>query len=458
MSTETAALPLDFDLELDLVRPVTADRPGRGRKLRSLIGVRESLLDWVPEERKRYTLLGAIVLNTAIMAGFSLMVGLAGLAGGWWILLAPAGLFWGYLILTFDSWLISSTHGATNRSKWGMFFPRFVVSLLLGFIIAEPLVLWVFKPSIDVEIREDRKAQLDQYESRLRACSSTDGSVTAPDNCAGFNLNVADNPQALVIELTNAKSTESQSKTSLDALNAELSNLERLARDECSGTPGPGVSGDKGEGELCLNNRAAAARFRTENHIDQLRTDLISLQRKIVTLTGEVSAAQERYTGNVTAEIGRKLAEKKDNLSSRGILDDLHALSRLSDENFEIKVAHWLLAALLIAVDCLPVLAKAFGGTTAYDAIVSQRLEASKQSFSRRLSVRESREGADADIGREAIEQELRENRRSIAEAERSANARREAELADEIDRLAMQLEIDEDDDHHTAYPTATPA
>ena len=51
----------------DTFRPAEPAR-GPGRWLRRVAGLNEAILDWVPEERPRYTWQGAIVLNTAILA------------------------------------------------------------------------------------------------------------------------------------------------------------------------------------------------------------------------------------------------------------------------------------------------------------------------------------------------------------------------------------------------------
>src|SRR5262249_17349788 len=137
---------------------------GPGRWLRRIAGVREDILDWVPEERPRYTRLGAIILNTGLMAAISLMAALGKGLTVFWPLLIPICVFWGFVIVSFDGWLIASTHGMLGAAKYRVFVPRLVISLLMGVIIAEPLILWVFQPSIRTEVLDFRKQQIDQYE------------------------------------------------------------------------------------------------------------------------------------------------------------------------------------------------------------------------------------------------------------------------------------------------------
>ncbi|WP_195092234.1 DUF4407 domain-containing protein [Nocardia beijingensis] len=401
------------------------------------------MLDWVPEDRMRYTRLGAIVLNTAIMAGCSMTVALPSLVGAWWWLLLPVGFFWGYLIFTFDSWLVASTHGMTT-AKVKVLAPRLVVSLLLGFMIAEPLVLLVFKPSIDAEIGEERKARIDRHRGRLTECNPIDGSAARAGDCAEFTLAVDGNPQPITLDLAAATGSLAQSKQTLDTMTAKLAELEGLARDECAGAGGQGLTGRPGEGPECKYNRAVADRFREDNQIERLRSESIALQQRVTELSAHQAEAQRTYAANLADAIAEDVVQKTENLSSRGILDDLNALGRLTEKSWYVEIASWLLRTLLVAIDCLPVLVKLLGKTSAYDFLVAQQLEAAKRSFGRRLNLREAEEVADVDVTRRRIDQGMRAECQAIDDTERWANAQREAEIAVEIDKLARRLEAEE--------------
>lgn len=422
---------------------VSARDADLGQRLRSLIGVHEPLLDRVPVERTRYTRMGAIVLNTAVMAAISMSVALAGLVDGWWILLLPVGIFWGYLILTIDSWLIASTQGALTALRLMALVPRLIIAGLLGFVIAEPLVLLVFKPSIDVEVREERTAQVDVYADRLATCNLLDGSLATRAECAGFKLPVAGDPQPIVLELAAAESTAATLTTELDGLNRELAQLEGLARGECAGTAGPGLTGRAGEGPECWRNRDKADEFRADNRLEDRTRELNALRQQIVVLNQRLATAKAAYAGNLAAAIAAAVAEKEANLGSRGLLDDLDALGRLTADNRDIDIASWLLRLLLVTVDCLPVLVKLIGGRSTYDELVAEQLKSAKRSFTQHLSLQEKRAGAAAEIDGLEIDRDRRLAEQEIDEADRAAKARREAELVLEIDRLATQLETD---------------
>src|SRR4051794_24196001 len=100
MPTET--LPADLtEIPVSPYRPAFPDL-GFGRRLRAVIGIKEDVLDWAPEERPRYTKTAVIVLTTGMLSGLSIMVVLNQLLDGsaWWSLaLVPVAVFWALMII-----------------------------------------------------------------------------------------------------------------------------------------------------------------------------------------------------------------------------------------------------------------------------------------------------------------------------------------------------------------------
>src|SRR5262245_7365427 len=120
----------DFDeMPMSPYRPIDPSY-GPGRLFRRLIGVRDEVLDFAPEERPRYTRLGLIVLNTGLMAALSSMVALDSVVEVAWIAVVPVALLWGFLVVSLDSWMITSTHGILDSAKLKVFIPRLVISVL----------------------------------------------------------------------------------------------------------------------------------------------------------------------------------------------------------------------------------------------------------------------------------------------------------------------------------------
>jgi Domain of unknown function (DUF4407) len=438
--TPSVRSSLPNDAPVGLYRPVTADR-GAGRWLRSIIGVKEDILDWAPEERPRYTRLGAIVLNTGLMAALSLVVALTSVTHGAWWALIPVGLGWGYLILTFDGWLISSTHGVQKTSKLALFVPRIVISLLLGAAIAEPLVLWVFQPSVHNEIAEYRKSTIEAYESRLRSCNPATGSISTDPTCQGFRVNIADSPQAVESQLRNAVALRNRTEKEVGVLDRRYAQLDRVARDECAGVVGPGLTGVAGVGGECRRNREKADQYRTDVQLTQRHQKLNALRASVADLNTKVAEARRVAGQQISEAIATKVQEKRDNLVDLGLLDEMHALDRLTDKNTVIEVAGWVLRLLLIAIDCLPVLSKMMGGTTTYDMLVTRQLESTKRLHGKHIQLYERQDSVNLDILGQRAEQKLRNKTGDMDNEERLGRAKRKKDLAAQIDQLAAELE-----------------
>jgi len=411
--TYSGYLPSDYALITD--RPAEPES-GRKRRLRSLIGLREEILDWVPQERQRYTLMGLIVTCTAGMAAFSMIVALHIGTRINIVFLLPIGLAWGCMIAAIDSWLISSTHGLQKKRAWMYFVPRLVLSIILGAVIAEPVVLLVFSPSINAEIAEYQKRELDTYEAHLRACNPTDGSIPSDPTCTGSLLSLPENPGSIAKQIADTTAQRDQAKTTLDALNAKYDDLEKSARDECAGSSGEGLTGQVGMGPQCIQDEQIADQFRLDNHLEQQQQALDELNATIGTLTDSMASSRTNYGDFVSEEITNRVEQMRHNLSQHGLPDEFDALSRLTGKHPAVGTATWALRALLIAVDVMPVLTKMLGRTTAYDALLSEHLDANTTAYRRRLDMQDR---ADASWSKLYIARIDQTHRMTLADMER---------------------------------------
>ena len=436
-----ASLPLNsYRPRRPTTRPGSRQRFALGRRLRAVAGVDEELLDWVPEERARYTRLGAIILNTGLLAGLSLATALTTfLHVSLWIVL-PVALVWAYVIVSFDGWLIASTHGVLSRSKWRMFLPRLVISLLMGAAIAEPLVLWVFDAAIHKNVLDVRQAEIDAYAGALKECNPSSGEQPADPRCLPLRLPVEGSPDALRDQLKAVTAERDRQAGQIATINEDLDEKKATARDECGGASGRGLTGRYGEGVNCRTNRADAEQYRTDSKLAERQGQLDALNTQIDGINARLAAGQAGYAENLTRAINEKVAEKKAAQGDVGILDQGAALERLSATSSFIFAAGWLLRFLLIALDCMPVLTKAIGGTTAYDELVSRQLAAGKRLHERDLNLHERRDTAASDVYLRNTELNRKIRLERIAEAGRAASANREADLEAEIDKLAARL------------------
>jgi hypothetical protein len=421
-----------------------ASSHGPGRWLRNLIGVDERLLDRVWEERARYTCLGAIVLGTATMAMLSMLDALDQVFGPIWPVLVLVALFWGGFICGIDRWLITSTHGARS-GQWHVFLPRIFLALLFGVIIATPLVLTVFGSEVVSRAQNDQSNALLGYESKLKQCnplpdaSAVDIAAAQSPGCVQFRVPVG-NP---AIGTDQAISSEQVQRDQLNKLiasdNSQIANLNTIARDECNGVSGTGLSGVVGVGPNCNRDRQKADSFTRTSNVTLLQGEVTSLDNKIATQTITAGQQTQTYSANISTAVANLVAAKKQQEGRIGLLNRIDALDELASAHFVIAAATVLLAIFIIVIDCLPVLSKMMSGMTQYDKILEFRLKIAERMAADTLKVAERRATSRDEIELNRIESHMRSELERIDEASQFERAKRDAELDRKIAYLAAE-------------------
>ena len=420
------------------------DRPappahGMSRRLRHLAGVDETVLDWVPEERPRYTRLGAIVANTGILAALSLFVALQSVIHAPLLAIVPVALLWGFLIVTFDGWLIASTHGSPGHARWRLMVPRLIVSVLLGVVIAEPLVLWVFRPAIEAEVHRDRAQSLTSLQSDLVRCNRDRDAAVRDSTCAGYVLNsVSADPQRE--ELAAVERQRDVLGSEVAEADRRYAALEATARQECNGTAGSGLTGKAGEGVNCRRLRSEADSFRSAAALDVKRRQMVDLDRRIDALTAAVGQASQMQADEIQVGIQAVMSDRRAAQGQIGLLERTAALEKLSDGNAAVSAAQWLLRLLLIVIDCLPILTALMSRVSSYDHLLSRRLATSERLHQRMIDMEERRAEAETDVSVHQTEWRWRSRIDRLEEQERLARAQREVDLDQQIDDLATRL------------------
>jgi hypothetical protein len=352
-----------------------------GRTLRALTGVDEEILSAVPNERARYTAMGGIVLGTATMAMFSMTVALFCVFGEASPLAFTFVPVWGMFILFLDRWLMATTQAKHGWERFRKLFPRFLLAVVFGVIIAEPLLLGVFHTAIEQRIREDRAAALLSHEANLRRCNpvpgtpEADSGVAAEAGCRRFRLGVTTDSEAKQEELKRATQQRDELKATVDADTKAYADLEQKAREECNGTSGAGLTGQVGEGPNCRRLRGEADQYRADHRIDENNQRLAALNDQIVSLTGEVGDSRSSAAGRIDKDISDSVdRQRRDQKAEMGILERLRALGDLAEDDGYVLAAEWGLRIFFIVVDSLPVLLKFLSGFSTYDDAVVDRL------------------------------------------------------------------------------------
>ena len=406
---------------------------GPGRLLRAIAGVDESILDWVPEERARYARLGAIIMNTGLLAGLSLITALSHVVQAPLAAVLVTGLFWAFMVMSFDGWLIASTHGVLGAMKFWFFLPRIFVSVLLGAVIAEPLVLWAFAPAVNRDVESYRAQNLAAAVTEWTRCNPPTGTQPSGAACGEYILNIpgGDSPEVAQQYLTGLKVQRQVVANRIASINATLEQKDNLARDECNGDKGSGFSGIVGQGPNCDRDRAEADQFRRDSGLDQEQSALTSLDAQIVAANSHLQTVTDNYDSRVAQAIAQAKAnqQKQQDSGPIGLLEQSAALGRLSAHSGFVLAAQWMLRLLLITLDCLPVLAKLIGGTTSYDRIVNARLQMRKRMHAKNIESTEHR-----------YAHQQREVDEILNDEVRAGRARQRAAQRAEIENLVEEL------------------
>lgn len=414
-------------------RPLPVPPPlNLGRRLRALAGVDEKLLAYVPQERAWYTSLGGVVLGTATIAAFSMWFAInqaLGVTSGWAII--PV-IVWFFFILSVDRWLVSSRIGGGLRKRLPVLVMRIGMAILFGIIIAEPLVLRVFQTAVEKHIQDERAAQLAELAGRLQRCNPAPKTADAPPpaGCATTDvLSFEQSPSATLKQLTALRADATQLQATLDADAKKLADLNELARRECNGTSGPGLTGRIGEGPNCRRLRREADQYAAAHQIAPNAARLADLRKQITALEGTAQQSQAEFEKARDAQIVDRVAEARSHQGPIGILERLAALHALAAANATLALGIWAVRLFFILVDCMPIVVKYVGGATTYDRLVDQRLRYAEATLEHDLAHEMDERAAvfrkrRAEIDLEVLEHKAELNSRLTAAADRLDSTR----------------------------------
>ncbi|GAA3925147.1 DUF4407 domain-containing protein [Actinoplanes auranticolor] len=427
-------------------------RWGLSRVLRLATGVREEILDQVPSERARYTSMGGVVAGTAIMAMLSMTAALYWVFGGFRFFIVLAVPVWGLFILSLDRWLMTSTTMGQGARAAGKLLARLFLSIALGVVLAEPLLLGVYGTAIDEKIAKDRQQEIQTRESDLRTCNPIPGTpeaaspAAAEARCAQLRLSLAgDSPEALQKQLDTATRQAKTLQTTMDNDGKAYAELEAEARKECNGTSGVGLTGEFGEGPNCDRLRAEATKYRSDHQIDENGKRLSALNQEIKDVGSRLGTARVTFGKSVDTAIDKELDAVRGRQGRVGLLERFRALDELVAANAYVAVTMWSIRIFFILVDALPIILKALSGRTAYDRLVDERLGEQEQAAHIRTVENLHRHAQNGDLMRYRTDTVYRNQRDLIDEGSRVQRANldeRRGQLIDAFEQHLMRTAI----------------
>lgn len=353
------------------------DRPPRSlslsRALRSLVGVREELLATTPSERLRYTSLGVIVLTTAAFATLSIGVALYFVFGRFSPWIIPIALVWGAFILNVDRWLASAPPLPGIRALPRV-LSRLALAVVLGVVLAEPLMLGIFQTAIEEQVARSRQQEILEFESQLRICNQLSLSSVQPDErptpCAGKRLSSFDPALIRSEQLARLRHESRSLQAEIERIFAEAADLQEAAIRECSGRLGLEVSGQAGQGPICKQRRELANRYLTDSGLKAKQDRLRSVNAAVSDIEQESDSYLRTAADSIEQEIESEVRQARMNQQAVGLLERLAALHELTREHAYLAGAEWTLRLTLILIEMMPALLRILMGVTNHDRLV----------------------------------------------------------------------------------------
>lgn len=324
--------------------------------------------------------LGAIVTSVGIIAATSMTFALSMAFNTSLLAVAPLGLAWGAIIFNLDRWLLASARKMPNIfADFCAMLPRFLLALLIGVVVSEPLVLRVFESAIEEQLAEQRSEKVTAAGERLK-----EAQALVEDNQVEIER-LRNLPAPVIPELQQKREEISELQAAIDAAKAKYDQAQLELTTEIEGLS---VTGQSGCGPVCRQKTEARNIAQSEYErifqrnapqIDQIRADITGLEE-----------AQRQKNAEFEADINAKIAQLNEE-SARvqaaaqaaydremedrpaGILERMSALHEVEKKNGTLRAAHWALAGMLIALDVLPVLGKFLnnrGPKRVYDMLI----------------------------------------------------------------------------------------
>ncbi|OUD02057.1 DUF4407 domain-containing protein [Streptomyces swartbergensis] len=425
-AARTTRRPFDFDA---------------ARRLRALTGVDEELLARVKYERSKYTALGGVVLGTSVIAAFSMWnFATEALGKVSFVALVPT-VIWMLFVLNLDRWLVTPQPNARRRA--GPLLTRLLIALMLGVVIAEPLVLRIFQTAIEERVADERTDAVDRLRTNLVRCNpvpSTTQPVT-PKGCdRTYVLSFDATPGERGEELDALRSDAAALEKRVDRDTTRLEAIDSEVRDECRRLIRIAATGLYQRTSECLRLRDKAHDYRTTHRTSENEKRLVGMNSRISEIEAELTSSRGEFLKARADGIERRLDEERAKQKEIGVLERIRALDELASGNAVLFVGIWLVRLLFVLLDMLPVLVKYLSGDTAYDRMLTSESNSAVKIHGEEVRLTERRAMANLEIAQDAIEQEVRRHRAESEAAAREHTAAMNIRVRQAVNALEDEI------------------
>ncbi len=354
-------------------------------------GARLYILKQCPSEFNKFYGIGVIVFLTGVMASLS---------GGYAIhtvfqkveISIAFGILWGFLIFSIDWYIVASLRKQSKRmAEFGMAVPRFLLAILIAFVVSMPLKMKLFEREIEQQILFDQQQSYLQY----RDLVSKDFS----------DIERLEKDIASLREQIFQKEQQRNSLFSMIVAEAEGLSPTR--------TPGKGP----------VYREKKLEYDKVDDELRQLREHNLNL---IQQNNDELSRLRTRRDQVL-------LDAQVVNNRSDGFLARLQAMNSLTASSRNIQLASWFIILLFITIESAPIIVKLLSARGPYDDLLEAEEYIKQVEIRRDVVQAELTEDHHIDLHR-LLEKERSER---LFEVEKD-HIQKEAEVLAEINKLKI--------------------
>lgn len=281
-------------------------------------------------DRNRYKIIGATVLATWLFATVAWTYFFHTVTGNGWSAW-PLGIFMGCIILTIDRALIKGINRQNKQRLWPLFF-RGILALTIGTFMAQPALLYMFRKEVALQVMADNeKKQIS-------------------------------NSYVLDSLYRNSRLQLEKEKTALqNQLQQQYTEVATARNNYLAEADGSGGTGKVGISSIAKAKKAEYekldAAYRQSEATNKPLVD--SVDSKLAALAAGMQHDKELYAQHF----------------NDGFLTRIEALNNLVQQNPALQIRYYLLVAILLLIELMPVIAKTLLPSGTYDERVQLREE-----------------------------------------------------------------------------------
>ena len=311
----------------------------------SLISKRKKILWWLATaeeelladcliDQHRFAIIGLLVMGTWTFASLAWMYFFSTVVNQWWVAVL-LGLFMGWIILQIDRALIKGI-GGSSKQKMAPIIVRAALAISIGLFMAQPALLFLFDKEVKTQVSLDneKRKQEKLFEQE--------------------KLYQQERSRLVEIQKT---SKEEINKKYIEVMNAREAFIKE--------TDGTGGSKKIGLKAIALAKQMTYEKLDKEYQIQK----------------NEI-APQIEYAETAMKALDKKINEEQitfQTLLNNGFITRIEALNHLVQSSNAVAFRYYLLVALLLLIELMPVLAKLLIPEGTYELKVQLRLEMERE-------------------------------------------------------------------------------